>query len=214
MTLKAKHLAIPELLTWPFVDFINIVTVTHNDRNEEQAEKLRAALDGFSDMPYTFQQVNNRANKITYAEACNTGAELGCAPVIGFINPDTEIDGPFMAQVAEVFNSDVKIVITGERFNKPQEEITKWGLHDWVCGAAFFVRREWFDYVRGFDIRYPWSYEETDLCRAAERGGFNVQSISLAMAHNSPLTDSAKDKAFKKRGFEKGQLIYERKWPA
>ena len=198
---------------WAEPSGLDLVTVTHNDRNRREAEDLEAEIDNFAELPYTMQIVDNRHNHKTYAAACNTGAALGTAPVIGFINPDCVIGGPFMREVTDALKRDRYAVIVGERFGKPAREIRKWGLLDWVCGACFFVRREWFDYVGGFDERYLWSWEETDLCRAAERGGFVVRSLMLPMRHESPAADNARDLAFKKRGFDVGRNLYERKWP-
>ena len=197
---------------WAPVTAFDFVTVTHNDRNRREAVEMREALDEFSELPYTLRIVDNRRNAKTYAAACNSGAAGQTAPVIGFINPDVEITGPFMRQVAEVFDTGRHTVITGERFGKSREQVREWGLLDWTCGAAMFVRREWFDHVGGFDERFLWSWEETDLCRAAERSGFVVRSVMLPMHHESPETDSPRDLAFKRRGFDVGRALYRRKW--
>jgi len=199
---------------WAAPDKFDIVTVTHNDRNRREAAEMREALDEFSELPYTLRIVDNRRNSRTYAAACNSGAAGQTAPVIGFINPDVEITGPFMRQVAEVFDTGRHTVITGERFGKSREQVREWGLLDWTCGAAMFVRREWFGRVGGFDERYAWAWEETDICMQAQRAGYVVRSIQLPMWHESPTTDTTKDLAFKRRGFEMGQALYRRKWHA
>lgn len=216
MTAKEAALtraALADVNEWPAPDKFDIVTVTHDSRNRSQAIDLFDAIGNYGELPFEFWPEDNRRNRMTYAAACNAGAARGTAPVIGFINPDTLIEGPFMRAVAEVFKTERTTVITGERFGKPDTQVRDWGLFDWVCGAAFFVRREWFDYVKGFDERYIWSWEETDACMAAERSGFVVRSLMLPMRHESPATDNARDLAFKKRGFEVGRNLYERKWP-
>ena len=56
------------------------------------------------------------------------------APVIGFLNPDVQVHGPFLATAAAILRG--RVVITGCRFNKSTFELQAWGVRDWVCGAG------------------------------------------------------------------------------
>jgi GT2 family glycosyltransferase len=85
-------------------------------------------------------------------------------------------------------------------------------VHDWVCGAAFFVLRSWFAQVEGFDTQFTWSWEETDLIRQAQRQGRRCQSIPLPFQHTSPESDSSKEAAYKNFHFERGAARYHQKW--
>jgi hypothetical protein len=191
------------------LDTFDIVTVRHNARNRALAVELESAIDTYAEFSFIFLPVDNRRNKMSYAAACNSGAKNGVSGIIGFINPDTKVIAPFMQQVVDLFTNNRNIVICGERFDKPQSEVETWGLRDWVCGAAFFVRREWFP---GFDERYKWGWEETDLCRQAEAEGYIVRSIPLPLKHSSPVYDTAVDKAFKQSGMEIGNKVFTVKW--
>jgi N-acetylglucosaminyl-diphospho-decaprenol L-rhamnosyltransferase len=53
-------------------------------------------------------------------------------------------------------------------------------LVDWVLGAALLVRRSAFDAVGGFDERYVFYSEETDLCRRLRDRGWRTLSCGSA----------------------------------
>lgn len=192
---------------------IDIVTVFHNETNRAQARALVTAVEKHEPQgDIRFLLVDNRVRNRGFAAGCNTGAFHPSArsPIIGFLNPDVEIGGSFVAQVAATLNGPV--VITGCRYEKPQAELDTWGVRDWVCGATFFVSRPWFTSVRGFDQRFVWGYEETDLIRQAETHGLVAKSVRLPIGHRSPETDTPQDAEYKRRHFAAAQQHYLRKW--
>lgn len=196
---------------------IDIVTVIHNDTNREQAELLREQIVRFHEgtKDWNFIVRDNSQDNIGFAAGCNWGAfkaEYTRHPYIGFINPDCTVTGPFFQKIDRVFSTDKKCVITGSKFNKPKFEIHHWGLRDWVCGAAFFVRRDWFERVDGFDEGYVWAWEETDLIREAVASGLKCKSILLPIEHASPTEDTTEDARYKRENFELGRRRFERKW--
>lgn len=194
---------------------VDIVTVTHNDRNETLALKLREDIARFEDEGrYHFHEHSNREDNLGFAKGCNRGAfrEGAEAPIIGFLNPDLIVSGPFLDVVLAEF-ADPAVVIVGSSFNKPRSHIDQWGLTNWVCGAAFFVRRDWFTEVGGFDEQFVWAWEETDLCHQAESQGKVVRSIPLPnLSHSSPTNDSIKDSKYKQKHFNRGAKRYWEKW--
>lgn len=192
----------------------DFVTVYHNDANHEQHKQLRASL--LRHEPgggYTFIGVDNRNNNRGFAGGCNIGAftDGATAPIIGFLNPDATVTGPFLDKVTATLVAPV--VITGCRYNKSQAELDTWGVRDWVCGAAMFVLRSWFTSVGGFDTQFVWSWEETDLIRQAEAQNLVCKSIALPIHHASPTQETAKDARYKHYHFAKGIQRYYRKWP-
>lgn len=189
----------------------DIVIVTHNDENEKLAAQLVSQFEKFDD-GHNIIIHSNRENNIGFGPACNIAAAQGNNDIIGFMNPDAVIVGNVSDLVEAVFDENPNVVITGERFGKPQVELNWWGVKDWVCGAAFFVRRSFFEEMGGFDENYVWGWEETDLIRQAETAGFDVQSIKLPVYHASPEIDSEADNAFKTYHFERGRQHYEKKW--
>lgn len=192
----------------------DFVTVYHNDHNFEQHQQLRAALVTHEPAGgYTFIGVDNRRNNRGFAGGCNLGAftEGATAPIIGFLNPDAMIVGPFLDAVTAALVHPV--VITGCRFGKAQAELNNWGVRDWVCGAAMFVSRQWFTSVGGFDTQFVWGWEETDLIRQAESRNLRCRSIALPIRHQSPTQNSDRDKRYKNYHFERGSQRYRKKWP-
>lgn len=192
-------------------EIFDLVTVFHNARNQQQAHDLELALQNYADLPYAFWQVDNRTKNRGFAPGCNMGARAGTAPIIGFLNPDVVIAGQFMRTVAHTL-MDTDVVITGERFGKSEQETQGWGCRDWVCGAAFFVKRPWFESVGGFDEHYLFGWEETDLCRLAQTQKKFVRSIDLPIVHASPTDDSWNDVQYKQREFKAGAKYFFGKW--
>jgi len=191
---------------------MDIVTVFHNDTNRVQADQLRFKVELYADTAHTFTAVDNTRENRGFGPACNLGASEGTGRIIGFLNPDLVIVGPFMHTVEIAFDHDPALVITGERFGKPLEEIVQWGCNDWVCGAAFFVRRTFFELMRGFDEQFVWAWEETDLIRRAVAHGMLVRSIPLPFNHSSPTRDSLEDSAYKAYHFDRGAKLFRQKW--
>ena len=77
---------------------------------------------------------------------------------------------------------------------------------------AMFVTRDWFTKVGGFDERFTWSHEETDLIRQAETTGFQCRSHPLPISHQSPTVDSSVDAVYKRQHFAKAKRRYQQKW--
>lgn len=192
---------------------VDIVTVFHNENTHRLHLELRDALSRHEpDGRYRLIGVDNRQNNRGFAVACNLGAlhPSSDAPIVGFLNPDAVVAGPFIDIVTSTLKGPV--VITGCRYGKPDHELAAWGVSDWVCGAAMFVTRKWFESVRGFDEQFEWSWEETDLIRQAEAGGLECRATDLPIAHESPSDDSDADHAYKKFHFQQGQRRFARKW--
>jgi GT2 family glycosyltransferase len=192
----------------------DLVTVYHNTDNFEQHQQLRAGLlQHEPDGGYAFISVDNRTTNRGFAAGCNLGAfSRGAeAPIIGFLNPDAIVSGPFLDLVTAALKDPV--VITGCRFGKPQAELNNWGVRDWVCGAAMFVSRPWFTSVGGFDTQFVWGWEETDLIRQAEAQSLRCRSIPLPIQHASPLHNSERDVRYKQHHFTRGSQRFYNKWP-
>lgn len=195
-------------MTEPLID---IVTVVHNDKNKALADRMIEQVRIHHQDLCRVIVVDNSVINRGFARACNEGAAKGDAPVIGFLNPDVTVHGVFIPQVYEAMHDD-RVVITGNRYGKPDHELRIWGVADWVCGATMFVRRDFWTRVKGFDERFVWSYEETDLIRRAEKLGYITRPIALPIKHASPNDDNAVDTAYKAKWFEESQRRYIKKW--
>lgn len=189
---------------------VEIVTVFHNLRNKRQAVDLRDAVSMFEpDVEVHF--VDNTKINRGFAKACNLGAAWCTAPVIGFLNPDVVLSGAFVKPVMKAF-ADENVVIAGERFGKSDRELRIWECRDWVCGAAMFVRADWFEQQGGFDERFVMYFEEADLIKRAEQDGRVVRSIKLPIVHESPAEEDSQDVAFKRKHFDRSARLFEEKW--
>lgn len=54
-------------------------------------------------------------------------------------------------------------------------------LTNWVCGAALMIRASLFRALGGFDPRFFLYFEETDLCRRASEGGWEIWGVGEAV---------------------------------
>lgn len=192
---------------------IDIVTVFHSEENKELVDELEQMILAHEPEGWRFITVDNRLNNRGFAKGCNWGARnpRAVAPIIGFLNPDVTVLGPFIEQVQAAFE-DPEVVITGCRFGKPDRELKIWGCEDWVCGAAFFIRRATFVELGGFDEGYVWSWEETDLIRQVQELGLKVKSVELPIEHASPAENTPADTKYKERWFAHGQKRFALKW--
>jgi GT2 family glycosyltransferase len=191
----------------------DLVTVYHNDEYHDLSRKLLKAVKRAEPAGgFTFIGVDNRKVNRGFAAACNLGAfhPEAKAPMIGFLNPDVTVHGPFIHKAAT--NLRGSVVITGCRYGKPDNELRAWGVRNWVCGAAFFVQRQWFTSVGGFDERYVWSWEETDLIRQAEAQGLACHSIELPIRHDQSAQNNEQDSAYKSYYFNQGEQRFRAKW--
>lgn len=192
---------------------LDIVTVFHNEINYQLHLELFDAIKKHEpDGGYRLLGVDNRVHNRGFARACNIGAfhPEADAPVVGFLNPDAKVHGPFIDQAVNAI--DGRVVITGAQFHKSPKELQAWGITKFVCGAAMFVQRRWFTAVGGFDEQFVWSWEEVDLIRQAESQGLVCAPLPLPIDHDSPAQNSEQDRRYKESNFNLGCQRYYSKW--
>lgn len=189
---------------------IDVVTVFHRPENKRLAEAMAGRLaDTSGDLAYELIFVDNTVENRGFAKACNLGARKGSSPYIAFLNPDLKVHGPILAEGIAGLS---EAVIAGEQFGKPAKEWQDvWGCEDWVCGAALFVRQDWFESVGGFSEEYVWAWEETDLVRRALAAGEGVRSIGLSCTHEQDEDDRT-DRSYKQRHLAAGRKLFRRRW--
>ena len=187
---------------------IDVVTVAHEDENYAWAEALRDRVaELHPDVEHTFTIVDNRLDNVGFGQGCNKGAALGDGDIILFLNPDVEVNGPFLVEGASLISD--RVVISGERFGKKRQHWNlSWGCRDWVCGACFFVQRAFFEHVGGFDPVYVWGWEETDLIRRAQSKNLATRSIELAVTHESEGNNTP----YKQEHMKAGQRVFHGRW--
>lgn len=81
-----------------------------------------------------------------------------------------------------------------------------------VTAACLMIRKEYFDFVNGFDEELAVAYNDVDLCfKLYEKGLFNVVRNDVAIIHHESLTrgsDASKEK--QQRLFSEKQLLYKK----
>lgn len=187
---------------------IDIVTVPHNDINTAETEALFAALHAAHPAQLTLIAVSNRRINRGFAKACNMGAGYGRSPIVGFLNPDVVIQNDsWVGQVVRALERDPHLMVVGNRFGKPANELRHWGVTQWVCGAVMFVRRTWWEHLGGFDEQFVWSWEETDFVRRTEQAGYGVADLKLPIAH----AVQGENTDYKREHFDRGRKLYRAK---
>lgn len=190
---------------------IDLVTVVHNAAYANSARVLEHEVAQVSHPDqYEFTVVDNTKENVGFARACNWGARQGTGEIVGFINPDIRVQGPFLAQVEDALQN---AHVVGCSFGGKEDfEKKHWLISTWVCGAAFFVHRRWWDLLNGFDERFVWSHEETDFILRTELLNGKVLDVDLEINHIE-LPQVATDTAYKQFHYEMARKEYNRKWP-
>lgn len=158
---------------------------------------------------HTVTVIDNTRDNRGFAKATNIGAALGNAPIIAFLNPDI-ILAPGWADGTLAAFADPALVIAGPRLDDGYEwprDVSSNGITSWVCGACYFVRRDFFESCGGFDERFFFTYEETDLIRQAEARGLRAETIG------EPLVKHIRhDTPFHGEQLRISRAQYEQKW--
>lgn len=192
---------------------LDIISVYHNGAYRIMASRVRGELERYVSAPWTWLDADNTRKNIGFGPRVNQVASTSSGDIIALLNPDAQIKGDFSPHVLAAFD-DPSVVIAGSDFGKDKADVNSWGLDAWVCGAAFFVRRSFWQEVGGFDPEYTWSWEETDLCRTAQESGRLVRVVDLPIVHASPIPmlESRQIQAYKNHWFEEGRKRYQQKW--
>ena len=189
---------------------VDFVIVSYNSTKD--VGRLLLQLDMTFEGEHTVTVVDNSLENRGFAKAANIGAALGSAPLIAFLNPDISLVPQWADETLAALEADPKLVIAGPRLDDgiPWPRDLRWlGLESWVCGACFFVRGEFFESCGGFDERYFFSCEESDLCRQAQERGLKVATVGEPhVRHIRSATQ------FHDTELHKAAELYREKWNA
>jgi len=150
-------------------------------------------------------KIVNHEKPLGHSAACGAGASLATRPYLCLLNSDTVVTPWCWRRVKEVFESDQKIGAAGpstSRSKNPQTLplpatcLSYWNDNQicsfanrlltecsepvvvdltWVSGFAFFIRRNLWEELGGFDRNLPDYGNEVELCkRVVEKGYRNV----------------------------------------
>ncbi|KKU55841.1 MAG: Glycosyl transferase family 2 [Candidatus Moranbacteria bacterium GW2011_GWE1_49_15] len=141
---------------------------------------------------------------VGFGTACNLGVRQTKGDLLCFLNPDAEILSKNIRSVIEKFDSDPKLGVLGARLLTEDGKVQEWsagketGLFDiilnnlgfarssriwksgtpkqsdWVSGAAFFIRKDLFSSLNGFNEAFFMYFEDMDLCKRVSQAGFKI----------------------------------------
>ena len=137
-----------------------------------------------------------------FIENCNNSAKVARGKYLYFLNNDTFVHKGSIEELAELLEQDQTIGMTGSKLifadNTLQEaggiiweDGSGWNYGrgsspdlpeynylkdvDYISGASIMIRKELWDRIGGFDIRFkPAYYEDSDLAFMVRRMGFRV----------------------------------------
>lgn len=158
-----------------------------NNYPEEALEKIQQKFPAV-------KVISNQKNG-GFGKGNNAGAHLAQGKYLFFLNPDTEIISGSLIKIFEKFETDNNLGAIGSCLITEKGELQKWSAGQevtfwdlvknnlgflssrriwtsekeigagWIAGTAFFIPREYFLNLGGFDERIFMYFEDVDLCK-------------------------------------------------
>lgn len=212
------------------------VIVVDDASPDESAETL-AQIDGL--------RLLRNTDNLGFVGSCNAGTAAARGEFLVFLNNDTQVTPGWLDALLACFAERADCGIAGSRLVYPDGRLQEAGAlvfsdgsgwntgrfesrnatafryrreTDYVSGAALMIRREVFQRIGGFDMRYaPAYYEDTDLAFAVRRLGLRVYyepaSTVIHCEGISAGTDTDTDSGMKRfQGIN--QAKFTEKWQA
>jgi radical SAM superfamily enzyme YgiQ (UPF0313 family)/GT2 family glycosyltransferase/acetyltransferase-like isoleucine patch superfamily enzyme/ubiquinone/menaquinone biosynthesis C-methylase UbiE/glycosyltransferase involved in cell wall biosynthesis len=181
----------------------------------------------FNQLAGKIKVIRNDTN-IGFVGACNQGASAATTPYIIFLNNDTLPQKGWLEPLIQAVEQNPKIGAVGSKLIYPDGRLQEAGAVvfsdgtsknfgrnddpskpeynqmvevDYCSAACLLVRKDLFEAIGGFDLRYaPAYYEETDLCFALRQLGYKViyQPKSEVIHHGSVTAGTNSDLGFRK----------------
>ncbi|HLL73873.1 MAG TPA: glycosyltransferase [Pyrinomonadaceae bacterium] len=216
------------------IDFRETEVIVVDNASTDATPRL---LSHFSDL---VRVVTNERN-LGFVEACNRGAAVARGRYLVFLNNDTEVQPGWLSQLVATAERDPEVGAVGSLFLYPDGRVQEagaivwrdgeafhygWGRSpedrrlsfareaDYCSGASLLVRRELFEQLGGFDMRYaPAYYEDADLCFGVRSLGFKVmyQPLSRVVHHEGATAGRDVRQGFKNFQLTNRAKFYE-KW--
>lgn len=212
------------------IDFNKHEIIIINNASTDETSRL---LSLFSNK---IRVINNSGNE-GFVIACNQGAKLARGRFLVFLNNDTLVQSKWLDHLLETIESDDSIGAVGSMLLYPNGRIQEAGgivwrdgnayLYghsghmgdyrynyarevDYCSGASLLVRKDLFESVGGFDLRYaPAYYEDTDLCMNVRASGYKVIYQPLSkVVHYEGITAGVNLQS----GFKRFQTINQTKF--
>lgn len=178
-----------------------------------------ASTDGsFETNRNSFPQVLwiSNSKNLGFGAACNLAAEYGRGEYLAFLNPDTRVTPGWLDALIAVLDANpnaglvtpkILLLDSPGRINTCGNDVHISGLTlcrglgtsqndfnqleavDAVSGAAFVIRKELFELLKGFDESYFLYMEDTDLSWRARLNGWQILFVPQSVVfHDYRLT--------------------------
>ena len=162
---------------------------------------------------------HRNASNLGFAKACNQGAALARAPLLLFLNNDTEARPGWLPPLVRAMESAPDVAMVGAKLLYPDGSlqhagvavgyamplpITPFHLHarqppevssqqlelSAVTAACMLVKAEVFHALGGFDEAYVNGYEDMDLCFKVREAGHRIlYSPESVLVHHESVSD-------------------------
>jgi GT2 family glycosyltransferase len=188
------------------IDFADAEVIVVDNASTDETGRLLAHFRGLVHV------VDNEAN-LGFVDACNRGAASARGAHLVFLSNDTIVLPGWLRHLRETVEGDPSVGAVGSMLLCEDGRVREAGAGVWRNGAAFhygrggsaddrrynfarevdycsgaslLVRRELFEQLGGFDLRYaPAHYEDADLCFGVRSLGYKVvyQPMSRVVRH-------------------------------
>lgn len=177
------------------IEFEETEIIVVDDASTDETASVLANFGGL------LRVITNERN-LGFVESCNRGAAEARGDFLIFLNNDTTVQPGWLSALVKTAEADDNVGAVGSLFLYPDGRVQEagggvwrdgeafrygWGRSqedrrllfarevDYCSGASLLVRRELFEQLGGFDMRYaPAYYEDVDLCMGVNSLGRKV----------------------------------------
>jgi hypothetical protein len=149
-------------------------------------------------------KIINTDKNLGFGVGSNAGAKIAEGNILFFLNPDTLLNSSIIENLLALFDQDDALGVVGAQLRDEKGEVEKWSVGeeiglvnlirnnlsgqireglwqrkeitqvDWVSAAAFFVKKNIFEELGGFDKDFFMYFEDMDFCTRVRQGGKKV----------------------------------------
>lgn len=188
-------------------------------------------------------QLVRNAKNLGFVGSCNAGAAAARGAFLLFLNNDTQVTAGWLDALLACFEERPDCGIAGSRLIYPDGRLQEagalvfadgsaWNVGrysasdcslarfrrrvDYVSGASLLIRRDTFNAIGGFDVRYAPGYgEDVDLAFAARQLGLaTYYEPTSIVVHCEGMTSGTDPEAGMKRYQRANQTKFAAKWAA
>jgi len=177
--------------------------------------------------------IRNKKN-LGFLENCNNAARYAKGKYILFLNNDTQVQKYWLESLLKLIKSDKKVGLVGSKLVYPDgrqqeaggiiwKDASGWNFGrlddpnkseynyvkevDYISGASIMIRKDLWEKIGGFDIRYkPAYFEDSDLAFEVRKHGYKVmfqpKSVVVhfeGVSHGTDVSSGIKNYQIKNR---------------